>query len=336
MIRNLHPRCLGLLALVLVSTAPLGSAWTSLESGLRRDGDETVKVFEAQRAVLQKSSAVIYQGRDELGYGLVVSADGKILVKASEVVGKDRLSVMVDTTHYDAVQVLGTDDHWDVALLKVAAEGLVPVRFASGTALAQGTWLVTNGVTSRTQRRALAGIVSARTREIPPEGGAALGVELKADAENAVVLKVTEKSGAAEAGLQPGDVIVSIQGHKIRSKKDIADVVHGLKVGEAVPLTYKRKGEEATVDVKISERAALFKGPASRNDQMSGDVSSRRAAFPRVFQHDILGAANSVGGPMLNLDGMCVGMNIARANRAESFAIPSEDVQEILRRLDPK
>jgi serine protease Do len=39
------------------------------------------------------------------------------------------------------------------------------------------------------------------------------------------------------------------------------------------------------------------------------------------------------GGPLLDLDGKCVGMNIARANRAESFAIPVEEVKEIAARL---
>jgi len=66
---------------------------------------------------------------------------------------------------------------------------------------------------------------------------------------------------------------------------------------------------------------------------MSGSFSKRRSGFPRILQHTILGASNTVGGPLLNLDGQCLGMNIARANRAESFAIPLEDVQEIAKRL---
>ena len=71
----------------------------------------------------------------------------------------------------------------------------------------------------------------------------------------------------------------------------------------------------------------------SRNDQMSGEYSHRRTGFPRVLQHDILGARDSVGGPLLDLDGRCVGMNIARADRAQSFAIPAKEVQEIAARL---
>jgi serine protease Do len=40
-----------------------------------------------------------------------------------------------------------------------------------------------------------------------------------------------------------------------------------------------------------------------------------------------------VGGPLLDLDGRCIGMNIARANRAESYAIPAEELKELAERL---
>ena len=51
------------------------------------------------------------------------------------------------------------------------------------------------------------------------------------------------------------------------------------------------------------------------------------------MQHDILGSRAVEGGPLLDLDGRCIGMNIARANRAESFAIPVENLRELAERL---
>ena len=36
-----------------------------------------------------------------------------------------------------------------------------------------------------------------------------------------------------------------------------------------------------------------------------------------------------MGGPVLDLDGKLIGMNIARANRAETFAIPVEELREL-------
>jgi serine protease Do len=66
---------------------------------------------------------------------------------------------------------------------------------------------------------------------------------------------------------------------------------------------------------------------------MSGDFSPRRSGFPRALQHDILGSRALQGGPLLDLDGRCIGMNIARANRSESFAIPVEELKGLAERL---
>jgi serine protease Do len=305
----------------------------SLDSAYRTTGTAVVAAFEAQRQVLQTSSAVILDGRKEVGYGVVISADGHILTKASEILDAKALAVTVDQTKYAAVKVLAVDPTWDVALLKVEASGLVPVAYAPTSALPQGTWVVANGATTRTARRLLAGIVSAKIREIPASGGAALGVVLSAKSKLLEVDEVNEKSGAKEAGLQKGDVILSIEGKKLKKIEDIAEVLKDRKAGSMVKMTYRRKGEEITVNVRLLVRSEMFTDQMNRNDQMSGEFSLRRSGFPRVMQHDILGSRSVVGGPVLDLDGRCIGMNIARANRAESFAIPVEDLKELAARL---
>ena len=305
----------------------------SLDSAYRTTGTAVVAAFEAQRQVLQTSSAVILDGRKEVGYGVVISADGHILTKASEILDAKALAVTVDQTKHAAVKVLAVDPTWDVALLKVEASGLVPVAYAPTSALPQGTWVVANGATTRTARRLLAGIVSAKIREIPASGGAALGVVLGAKSKLLEVDEVNEKSGAKEAGLQKGDVILSIEGKKLKKIEDIAEVLKDRKAGSMVKMTYRRKGEEITVDVRLAARGEMFTDQMNRNDQMSGEFSPRRSGFPRVMQHDILGSRSVVGGPVLDLDGRCIGMNIARANRAESFAIPVEDLKELAARL---
>jgi serine protease Do len=305
----------------------------SLESAYRTTGTAVVAAFETQRKVLQTSSAVMLDGRREIGYGVVVSPDGHILAKASEVEPVAGLSVTVDETNYREVEVLGTDPQWDVALLKVEAAGLVPVEWAATSAVPQGTWVVANGASTRTKRRLLAGIISAKIREIPAAGGAALGVVLGAKGKSLEVEDVNEKSGASEAGLQKGDVILTIEGRKVRKVEEIGEILKDRKAGTTVKMTYRRDGREITVDVRLAARGELFTDQMNRNDQMSGDFSPRRSGFPRVMQHDILGSRQVQGGPLLDLDGRCLGMNIARANRAESFAIPMEDVKEIAARL---
>ena len=305
----------------------------SLDSAYRTTGTAVVAAFEAQRQILQTSSAVMLDGRKEIGYGVVISADGHILSKASEVIDAKSLAVTVDQTQYREVKVLAVDPSWDVALLKIEAGGLVPVVYAPTSEVPQGAWVVANGATTRTARRLLAGIVSAKIREIPASGGAALGVVLNGKSKLLEVDAVNEKSGAKEAGLQKGDVIVAIEGKKLKKIEDIAEILKDRKAGSTVKMTYRRKGEETTVDVRLAARGEMFTDQMNRNDQMSGEYSPRRSGFPRVMQHDILGSRSVVGGPLLDLDGRCIGMNIARANRAESFAIPVEDLKELAGRL---
>ncbi|OYV06326.1 MAG: hypothetical protein CFE26_06900 [Verrucomicrobiales bacterium VVV1] len=304
----------------------------SLESEFRKNGESVVAVFEDQRAVLQKSSAVIRDGRKELAYGVVISADGFILTKASEVAKVSAISVTVDEAKFENAKVVATDATWDVALLKIEAQGLQPIQYALSSDIPQGTWVVANGATSGSRRRALPGIISAKPREIPASGGAALGVVLKNSTKSLEIEDVNEKSGAQEAGLKKGDVIVMIDGKNVSKIEEMAALMKDKKAGSTVKVTYKRAGKEETVDVRLAAKGELF-AQKSRNDQMSGDYSSRRTGFPRVIQHDVLGNKESTGGPLLNLEGLCIGMNIARADRAQSFAIPVEELKEIATRL---
>ncbi len=309
------------------------AAQQNLETAYRTTGSAVVAAFEGPRSALQTSSAVIADGRKEVGYGVVISPDGLILTKASEVLEVKSLVITVDRTSYKDGKILMIDPTWDVALLKVDASGLIPVNYAPSSDLPQGSWVVANGVTSRTARRALAGIISAKIREIPAAGGAALGVILNPKSKLLEIKEVNEKSGAKEAGLQKGDVIVAIDGTKVKGMEDMGTALKDKKAGSVVKVTYMRDKEEATVEVRLSVRGELYAEQVSRNDQMSGEYSPHRSGFPRVMQHDILGSRKVEGGPLLDLDGRCVGMNIARANRAENYAIPVEDLQELAARL---
>jgi serine protease Do len=309
------------------------AAQQSLESAYRTTGTAVVAAFDAQRAVLQSSSALMLDGRKEVGYGVIISPQGHILTKASEFLEWKKPAVTVDRTNYPEVRLLAVDQEWDVALVKIEAAGLVPVAYAPNSNVPAGTWVVANGATTRTTRRALAGIVSAKTREIPAAGGAALGVVLKAKAKTLEIEEVNEKSGAKEAGLQKGDVITTIAGKAVDTIQDIAAALKDRKAGTVVKITFRRNNEERNAEVRLSARSEMFTEQMNRNDQMSGDFSKRRSGFPRVLQHDILANSKIIGGPLLDLDGRCLGMNIARANRSETFAIPVEDLKSLADRL---
>jgi serine protease Do len=321
-------------AALLLACSGTGPAAQTLESAYRTNGPAVQAIFEPVRAVLQSSSAVIQRGRKEIAYGTVMSADGFILTKASELGDINGLTVTVGDKVYKELVKLAEDPAWDVALLKIEADGLVPVTLALDSAdPGRGTWVVANGATSRTRRRPQVGIISATAREIAPAGGAVLGVTLAEKSERLEVTEVHDGSGAKAAGMEPGDIILAAAGKEIKDRKGLAEVVEKQRVGEDLAITVERQGKPLELKVRLAGRADLFGEEKSRNDVMSGDFSERRSGFPRVVQHDIIANAAGMGGPLLDLDGRCLGMNIARANRCETFAIPAGDLRSLADRL---
>jgi len=320
--------------LIFVFAVSLPDLWgqQSLGSNFRMAGEAVTQVFEPQREVIQKCSAVLYDGRDEIAYGVVVSEDGYILTKASEIEGIDDMSVRVDRRSFKKVETVAVDPVWDVALVKVDAEGLTLPNYAESSGVELGDWVIVNGATSRSRRRILVGVISANSREIPPAGGVVLGVQLKENDGDLEIKDVSEGGGAEKAGMKSGDIIKMVDGKDVGTIKEIAEALEGKNAGSMVKISVKRGEEAIELDVTLSVRDELFQ-QQTRNDMMSGDFSSHRSGFPKVIQHDILANSDTMGGPVLNLDGRVIGMNIARANRAETFAIPVEELKVMAEKM---
>lgn len=321
---------------LLMAGAFTASAYETLETEYRLNGELMHGVVDRARQSLQEFSAVVYDGRKEIAYGVVVAEDGYIVSKWSELKNAKELKVRIDEDLYEAVEVVGQDDVWDMCLIKVKATGLKPVLYAENGRVEEGTWVVANGATSRSDRRPMIGIISAPTREIEAEGGAVLGIAILEEKGLLKAGEVPEISGAHAAGIRKGDKILMFNDQKITKMDQLMEFMKERKVGEKIEVTYERDGKKNKVAVELKGRADTFGIEESRNDMMSGQFSRRRSGFPRVLQHDIVGSSRTVGGPLLLLTGKCVGMNIARANRAESFAIPMEELREVSQRMMEK
>jgi len=313
-----------------------------LPSDVRINGKLTWQAFESQREVLQSSSAVIYtdeKSHVKSVYGVVVSAEGHVLTKASEIEGVSHLSMRIGRELFKEVEVVGVDPHWDVAMLKIKADHpFQPVVLSELDDVEQGHWVISNGSSSRSMRRVRLGIVSAITREIKSDkGGVILGVMLSAEKGSALKIdKVTPKSGAEKGGLKSGDVLLKSDGSALKSREDLVASILKKIPGDVIEVEVKRG--KKTLKLKVELMANPQKKMMSRNDQMSGgehSLSERRDGFQRVIHHDTPLIKSSVGGPLLNLNGECVGMNIARASRVATFAIPARELRGIIEDMMP-
>jgi S1-C subfamily serine protease len=87
-------------------------------------------------------------------------------------------------------------------------------------------------------------------------GSAMLGIH--AELQGAcVVTGVYAGSGAVEAGLQVGDQITNIAGHKINDFGDLTIAVYAHGPGEKLQVEFLRGGETKTANVELKPRADL-------------------------------------------------------------------------------
>jgi serine protease Do len=85
---------------------------------------------------------------------------------------------------------------------------------------------------------------------VTPAIASQLGLEVN---EGVVVVEVQSDSGAEAAGIQPGDVITSVDGQDITGTSDLRDVIAEHEPDDTVTVTVDRQGEELELDVTLGE-----------------------------------------------------------------------------------
>jgi putative serine protease PepD len=90
----------------------------------------------------------------------------------------------------------------------------------------------------------------------PAIGVAALTVSSEAaDRAGARVQQLTPGGAAAQAGLQPGDLIVEVDGEPVASVDELILAVRQNEVGDTVTVTYVRQGQTRTADLVLQDLA---------------------------------------------------------------------------------
>jgi serine protease Do len=318
-------------AVVLAALAAPASAQLSRDSKL-------LTQFKPVVAKAGESTVRIRCNDKDTVLGTIVDADGLILTKLSELKGPIYVRFS-DGTEFEATTVAAHKDT-DLAMLKVDVKGLKPVKFTDTKKLPRGSWLASSGPTSDPVS---VGIVSVMTRKLTgrdaiitnPNRGY-LGIYPADDKDsdgNPSGAKINELSpgGAAEkAGLRVDDVIVEMNDKKILTQAELRAFLESLHGGDVVRVKARRKGEMK--DFKVT----LGSAPKDRGDfqnAMGSDkarLSDRRTGFPEVLQTDMVVDARDCGGPVVDLDGNVLGINIARAGRVETWVLPSEVIRPLL------
>jgi len=315
-----------LLAIATVAALPAAPARGQDAARFRAFLESGGDVTRALRPLAEKTSDSVVRIRTRgrtVGLGIVVDADGLILAKASSVPAKANCRV-ADGRSYDA-RVVAVDDAWDLALLQIDAKGLAPAILEEAPRFGLGRWMVSVGTT----RDPLGvGVVSVLPRTIAPRRGF-LGVELD-DARTGVGVRVNDvvRGSAADDKLRIGDRLTSVNGKAVGTWRECVAAIGANKPGTPIELEVLRGEERLTVITRLGQRPET-----TGEDYGEGDLSIRRAGFPNVVQHDTPLEPFEIGGPIVDSRGRIVAMNIARAGRTQTLAIPSSDLREVLERL---
>jgi len=83
----------------------------------------------------------------------------------------------------------------------------------------------------------------------------AMAVQLGLKVEQGAYIIATSPGGPADdAGIQSGDVIVSVNGDTVASAEDLGKILAGLQPGDTVPVVVDRDGQQQSLDVTLDAR----------------------------------------------------------------------------------
>ncbi|EFK96293.1 Peptidase S1C, Do [sediment metagenome] len=107
-----------------------------------------------------------------LGSGFVISADGYIVTNAHVIENAEVIHVRFTDKREMKAKVIGADKRSDVALVKVEAANLPFLKLGDSNATRVGEWVLAIGSPFGFANSVTAGILSAKSRDLPADSGA--------------------------------------------------------------------------------------------------------------------------------------------------------------------
>lgn len=191
-------------------------------------GGMSISASHAQEKKEKKE--IIIRGNDK-GEKTVILVEGdKVIVNGKEVTGDDKETIIMKRSAPNARVFMFKSDSLmgpEELLKGFDLQGQMPqIRMFRGDG---------NGESETTETRTQ------------------LGVLTQAGEKGVEVVDVTEPSGAAKAGIQKGDIIVSVDDKKIDKPEVLSEYIRSKKPGEVVNIELIRAGKSEKIKATLSE-----------------------------------------------------------------------------------
>ena len=236
-------------------------------------------------------SDLVEPGDDEynFGSGFLISSDGYILTNTHVLSGMNSIKVVLNNRREYTARLVGSDTQTDIALLKIDAQGLPTVK--NYTPFIQTDVAINPGNSGGPLFNLRGQVVGVNSQIYSQSGGfmgisfaipidvamnvadqlrrngkverGRIGVviqEVNYDlaksfgleaANGALISQVTPGGPADKAGLQPGDIVQSVNGENVKASSDLPVLVGMMPPGTQLTLGIWRNGKHEEVQVTL-------------------------------------------------------------------------------------
>lgn len=156
--------------------------------------------------------------------------------------------------------------------------------------------------------------------------GGYLGVVLD-EQSGKVLIERVDKGAAQRAGLKAGDFLIRLDEIAIERRTDATSFLRSQDPNSKVTAVIRRDDAELVKEIVLGNRPDRTGHIA---DNLEGGKSFRRDGFQLAITHDAELRPEECGGPVFDLRGEFLGINISRFSRTMVYAVPKTVLKEFV------
>ncbi|RME97277.1 MAG: Do family serine endopeptidase, partial [Bacteroidetes bacterium] len=174
------------------------------------------------------------------------------------------------------------------------------------------------------------GLLGVFIQEVDAATAAELGLE---EVAGVIITRITEDSGADNAGLKPGDVITGINGKRTHTAPSLQEILGQLRPGNKVQVEFIRDGRSRTTEIVLKNKLNSTSPLSAREERLLHDLGFELRNLSRAECQRL----RLKGGT--KVISVFRGSRIGQTNMEPGFIItaldnrPVNNTEELLRRL---